>query len=68
MKLLAFDKIPLDIKMKIAYPCPVCGEVILANKCKSCGYEFMPETPKPKMKPETKKKPKKPRKGRFLRF
>lgn len=50
--------------MKIARPCPRCGEVTLANKCKSCGYEFMPEVPPPKMG-EEKKKPKK-KKGRFL--
>jgi len=35
--------------MKVAYPCPKCGEVILSNKCKSCGYELMPEIPKPKI-------------------
>ncbi|MDP6460109.1 MAG: hypothetical protein QF673_02495 [Candidatus Hydrothermarchaeota archaeon] len=52
--------------MKIAHPCPECGEVILSNKCK-CGYELMPETSKPKIESRTKKKPKKKGKGKFLR-
>ncbi len=41
--------------MKIAYPCPKCGEVVLSNKCKSCGYEILPETPEPKIEEHEKK-------------
>jgi hypothetical protein len=48
--------------MKIAHPCPKCGEVILSNKCK-CGYELMPATPTPKTEPGIKKPPKKRGKG-----
>jgi len=50
--------------MKVAQPCPKCGEVILSNKCR-CGYELMPETPKPKIEPGRKRTPRK--KGKFLR-
>lgn len=47
--------------MKKAYPCPECGEVVLSNKCK-CGYELLPEIPKPKIGPGKKKR------GKFLKF
>ncbi|MFQ6137081.1 MAG: hypothetical protein ACE5PM_07880 [Candidatus Hydrothermarchaeales archaeon] len=34
--------------MKVAYPCPECGEVIVSNKCGNCGHEILPQLPKPK--------------------
>jgi hypothetical protein len=48
--------------MKIAYPCPRCGEILLSNRCESCSYELMPETPKPKIEPKA--LPKRKRKGK----
>jgi methionyl-tRNA synthetase len=67
IKKLVQDTLRFKVKMKLARPCPVCGEVGYANKCKSCGHEFMPETPKPKMKPKG-KKPIKKKPGKFLKF
>lgn len=49
------------MKMKISYPCPRCGNVILANRCEKCGYELLPETPRPKIEEPEKREKKKPK-------
>ena len=57
------------VKMKVARPCPVCGEITFSNKCKECGYEFMPVVPKPKVGERGPAKPKtKSVKDKVLKF
>jgi rubredoxin len=68
-KTAVFDTLTVYFNtVKISYSCPKCGEILLNNKCKSCGHEFMPETPKPIKGPEIEKKPKKLKKGKFHSF